>query len=72
MPYVRIEMLTGRSEEQKARIAKAVTDALVEHGNATPASVFVVFQDVPAADWAVGGTLISHRKAPAQGGGGGG
>jgi 4-oxalocrotonate tautomerase len=65
MPYVRVEMLEGRSEEAKAKIAKAVTDALVEHGGATPASVFVVFQDVPKSDWAVGGTLISQRSKPA-------
>lgn len=61
MPYVRIEMISGRSEDQKAEVAKAVTDALVNHAGATPGSVFVVFQDVPASDWAVSGTLISRR-----------
>ncbi len=62
MPYVRIEMLAGRSEDQKAEIAKAVTEAMVTHGKATPGSVFVVFQDVPASDWAVAGTLMSRRE----------
>lgn len=62
MPYVKIEMLDGRTEEQKARIAEAVTTALVEHGGAKADSVFVVFQDVPKHDWAVGGTLLSQRK----------
>jgi 4-oxalocrotonate tautomerase len=67
MPYVRIEMLSGRSDDQKAALAKAVTDAMVAHAGATPGSVFVVFQDVPASDWAVGGTLISRREAAKPG-----
>ncbi|PLZ02370.1 4-oxalocrotonate tautomerase [Burkholderia sp. WAC0059] len=62
MPYVKIEMLKGRSPEQKASIAKIVTDALVEHGGAKPESVFVVFDDYEPSDWAVGGTPISQRK----------
>jgi 4-oxalocrotonate tautomerase len=56
-------MLEGRDEEAKAKIAKAVTDALVEHAGASASSVFVVFQDVPRSGWAVGGTLMSQRKA---------
>ncbi len=63
MPYVRIEVIEGRSEEQKARIAEAVTQALVEHGGAKPASVFVVFEDVKAQNWAVGGQLVSRRSS---------
>mgnify|MGYP001362358738 CR=1 FL=1 len=61
MPYVRVEMLQGRTEAQKAAIAQAITDALVAHAKATPQSVFVVFDDVPAENWAIGGTLISQR-----------
>jgi len=61
VPYVKIEMLKGRSEEQKAAIASTVTQALVEHGGANAASVFVVFQDVEAGDWATGGTLVSQK-----------
>ena len=62
MPYVKVELLQGRSVEQKANIAKAVTDALVEHGGATPQSVIVVFDDVPAHNWASAGELISQRQ----------
>lgn len=62
MPYVRVEMLEGRSEEQKARLAQAITDAVVEHAGAKPDSVFVVLEDVKKGNWAIGGTLISQRK----------
>jgi len=68
LPYVKIELLEGRSEEQKARIAQAVTEALVEHGGASAASVFVVFDNVAPGDWAVGGTLLSRRGARPAGG----
>ncbi len=63
MPYVKIEMLAGRSESQKAEIARAVTEALVTHGGATPASVSIVFADVPADHWAIGGQLLSARRS---------
>jgi len=69
MPYVKIELLKGRNEDQKARIAQAVTDALVEHGGATAGSVFVVFDDVEKHDWAVGGTLLSRKAAAGPAGG---
>jgi 4-oxalocrotonate tautomerase len=67
MPYVKIEMLAGRSEEQKAEIARIVTAALVEHAGATPSSVFVVFDDYERHNWATGGELISRRPSPAGG-----
>ncbi|WP_269768430.1 2-hydroxymuconate tautomerase [Bordetella genomosp. 8] len=66
MPYVRIEMLEGRTEEQKAAIAKVVTQAMEDHAGAPPQSVFVVFEDVARENWAVGGTLISQRKPAAS------
>jgi 4-oxalocrotonate tautomerase len=63
MPYVKIDLLKGRTEEQKADIARVVTDALVQYGNAKAESVFVVFSDYEKQDWAVGGTLVSQKKA---------
>ena len=62
MPYVRIELVAGRSEDQKAAIAAAVTQAMVEHGGANPQSVWVVFDDVQKQNWATGGTLMSRKE----------
>lgn len=61
MPYVKIEMVKGRSEDEKAAVARAVTDALVTHAGARPESVWVIFQDVAREDWASGGALMSRR-----------
>jgi 4-oxalocrotonate tautomerase len=65
VPYVKIELLAGRSEEQKAAVAKAVTDALVELAGAQPDSIFIVFDDVAPANWASGGQLLSRKNSRA-------
>ena len=60
MPYVRIEMLEGRTDKEKSAIAESVTQALVEHGRTKADSVFVVFKDVSASNWARAGILLSN------------
>jgi 4-oxalocrotonate tautomerase len=61
MPYVKVEMGEGRTEEQKARLAQAITAAIEEHIGAKPESTYVVFQDVPKQNWAIGGKLLSQK-----------
>jgi len=51
MPLVEISLLPGRSAEQKLAIARAVSDALVELGKATPESVDIIYREVDAGDW---------------------
>jgi|tagenome__1003787_1003787.scaffolds.fasta_scaffold17541663_1 phenylpyruvate tautomerase PptA (4-oxalocrotonate tautomerase family) len=51
MPLVEISLFPGRSEDQKLAIARAISDALVELGNATPESVDVVYREVERGDW---------------------
>ena len=57
MPIVTIEWYEGRSPEQKAEIARGVTDLLVEVGKTQPEQVWVRFSDSPKGDWAIGGEL---------------
>lgn len=58
MPYVKIEMNAGRTPEQKAALARAITDAFVEHAGAKRESVWVVIDDVAKSNWAIGGELL--------------
>ncbi len=67
MPYVLVQSLEGRSAEQKAACGEAITAALVEHLGAPREAVFVVFEDVAATDWMVGGETMAARRA-AKGG----
>lgn len=61
MPTVTVEWLDGRSKEQKAKLAKAITEAVVEIGKAPADGTNVVFVDVPKENWATGGVLQSDK-----------
>ncbi len=59
MPIVRVEMWPGRTHEQKQKLAKAITDAMVEIGKTTPEATLIVFEDVDKYNWAQSGILAS-------------
>ena len=59
MPIVRVEMWPGRTHEQKQKLAKAITDAMVEIGKTTPEVTIIVFEDVEKSNWAQSGVLAS-------------
>lgn len=61
MPVVNIQLLSGRSKEQKSKMAKAVTDAIVDIAGAKPEGVHVIFSDVEKADWANAGVLMEDK-----------
>jgi len=62
MPFIDVKMLEGRTEEQKRRLVKAITDAMVEICNATPEGTTVVIEEYPRGHWARGGALLSDRQ----------
>ena len=60
MPVITVEWLEGRTPQQKAQLADALTKAFVEHGKVSPDQVWIVFQDVKRSDWAMGGKLLEQ------------
>jgi 4-oxalocrotonate tautomerase len=62
MPTIHVEMLAGRSQEQKRALVKGLTECFTSHCGGTPASVQVVISEFGKDQWAVGGELISDRK----------
>jgi len=46
MPLVQITMLQGRTTDQKRKVAKRITDALVEEAGTRREGVVVVFHEV--------------------------
>lgn len=60
MPLVRIEWFPGRTEEQKARLAEAITRAMVEIGNAPADQTWITFHEEPKENWAFAGKLASR------------
>jgi 4-oxalocrotonate tautomerase len=57
MPVVRVSMLVGRTKEQKASLAKAITEAMATIANARADHVTVIFEEVPRENWSSGGKL---------------
>jgi 4-oxalocrotonate tautomerase len=68
MPYVNIKVTREAvNKEQKARLIKGVTDLLVEVLNKTPATTFVVIDEVEMENWGVGGLpVLDYRKTLQQ------
>ena len=60
MPMVTVEWLEGRSRQQKAQLADALTKACVEIGKVSKDQVWVVFRDVKRSDWAMAGALLEQ------------
>ena len=60
MPIIRVEMIEGRSTEQKQALSQALTDAVVQTCRGKAESVYVVIEDVKKENWAIAGKLVSE------------
>lgn len=59
MPLVTVEMLPGRSDETKAKMVKAITDALVEIGGGTRDHCWVLIRETEGTNWGIGGNVVA-------------
>ena len=71
MPYVNIKITReGATPEQKAALIKGVTDLLQQVLDKTPATTFVVIDEVALEDWGIGGLPVDvYRRQRAAGSG---
>lgn len=60
MPIIEIKLWKGRSRDQKAEMAKRITEAVCEVAETTPENVQIVFFDVEKSDWAIAGKLADE------------
>jgi 4-oxalocrotonate tautomerase len=51
MPHVNVKLYSGRSEQQKARIAEELTKAVMIGANCAEESVSVSIEDVAPEEW---------------------
>ena len=61
MPLVQITMLTGRTADQKRKLAQRITDAMVEEAGARREAIVVTFQEVSKESYASGGVLMADK-----------
>lgn len=59
MPIITICMKEGRTKDQKAQLAKEITEAVVRVAGTKPESVNIVISDYPAENLAHAGKLLS-------------
>ncbi len=59
MAVVTLTIFEGRSDETKARLIKALTDAVVNELPAKPEHVRVIINDVPVANYGVAGKTVN-------------
>ncbi len=64
MPVVQITMLAGRTADQKRKLAKRITDAMVEEAGARREGVVVAFHEVSKESYASGGELMIDKAPP--------
>ncbi len=60
MPIIRIEMWPGRTHQQKAELARVITEAMVDIADTTAEATTIIFEDVARENWAIGGVLASE------------
>ncbi|MBM3705052.1 MAG: 4-oxalocrotonate tautomerase [Actinobacteria bacterium] len=61
MPVVTVELLEGRTVQQKRDMAKRITDAVTEVTGVSPEIVEVIFHDMKKENYAIGGILQCDR-----------
>jgi 4-oxalocrotonate tautomerase len=61
MPLVQITMLTGRTAEQKRKLAQRITDAMEEEAGARREAIVVTFHEVSKESYASGGVLMVDK-----------
>ena len=62
MPTLRVELMEGRTVEQKKALAEALTRAVVDTLGTKPEAVDILMYDIKRHDWATGGQLWSERS----------
>ena len=59
MPIIRVEMLKGRTVEQKSNLVKRLTDDFESICDGKPEDLHVVISEIDKENWGADGKLIS-------------
>ena len=63
MPYVRIEITDEAvTDEEKSEVIAGVTELLQRVLGKDPATTFVVIDEVPLANWGIGGVPVTEWR----------
>jgi 4-oxalocrotonate tautomerase len=62
MPFIRIDILAGRSDELKRKLYEEVTNTVEKTIHAPRENIRVVITEIPKENWVVGGVSIADRQ----------
>jgi len=62
MPVVIVELWKGRTIEQKRNLAKAITQAMVDHANCKPDHLHVIIHECTKENWGREGIISVDNK----------
>ena len=61
MPIIRVEMFTGRTNEQKKILVKELTESFIKSCGGNRESVDVIITDIEQKNWGKAGELYSNK-----------
>lgn len=61
MPVVQVEMMTGRTVEQKKEMVKRITEALTDTVGCSKEAVTVIIREMEKENYGHGGELVFHK-----------
>jgi len=59
---VHVQLIDGRTPEQKQAIARDIIDSIVRHAGAREQDCTVIFHDVAPTDWVIAGETVAERR----------
>lgn len=63
MPFITVQIIEGRSIEQKHALIKEISEVAIRVLDAEPDNVRVVINEVTTDDWGVGGVPVAISRA---------
>jgi 4-oxalocrotonate tautomerase len=61
MPYINVKIAGLLTHEQKAKIAKEITETMESVAHKPKSYTYITFDEVEMEDWAIGGELLGGR-----------
>ncbi|WP_431679857.1 tautomerase family protein [Kitasatospora sp. KL5] len=65
MPFINVKQLAGRTEEQRAEIARELTATYARITGVDPSNIWVAIEELPAENWSAGGETFAAKRARA-------
>ena len=62
MPIIQVNLLEGRTTDQKRKLVANVTEAVVKSLDVKPDAVRIILQEMARDDYAIGGVLAMDKK----------